>query len=162
MHVKTNYKEVSMDTLATANIIIRHFIDRQDHIRNMKLQKLLYFSCGWYSAYHDDWLINDDFYAWPYGPVCPRVYHELSTLGSHCIEDEIKTEGTINSKEHEKEYNIINQVIEKYGVHSDWELSDITHKASTPWSKTITEHHIGAKIEQSEIRNHYKSLIPKN
>ncbi len=151
-----------MDTLVATNIILQHFIDKKDPIRNMKLQKLLYFSCGWYIANYDRWLIDDDFYAFPYGPVCKTVYEKIKKEHRNMfnpIKSPIKTDVTYNEKEHKKEYDLILEVLEVYGNLTDWELSDITHKHETPWTITINEKQVGAEINRELIKQHYKNLM---
>ena len=129
----------------------------------MKLQKLLYFCVGWYSVFADtdnDWLIENDFEAWPYGPVIPRVYHSVSSYRDMPITKKIRDwniHNRYNNKENSDE--VIRQVLEKYGHFSDWQLSNITHLEGSPWSKTISESegYIGAIIDRNKIKEYFKS-----
>ena len=147
-----------MRTIQVANIILNYFIRQQNPIRNMKLQKLLFFSCGWYVVLKNKaWLINHDFYAWPYGPVCPLVYHQVSRFQNKPIVTEITDEHIDYTRDEEIE-GIIYEVIRIFGRYSDWELSNITHRAHTPWSDTVNNNSIGAKIDRMLIYSYYKKV----
>ncbi len=138
-------------TLSLANYIIEK-IDA----RHMKIQKLMYFSCGWYLALQDKWLIEKDvkFQAWPYGPVIPVVYGHLKKYGKDIVSKRI-LEGEYEEPKEEKR-TIIDTVIEQYNSFTDWELSAITHKKGSPWDITIENGEIDIDIEL--MKNHFQSL----
>ena len=46
----------------------------------LKLQKLLYYSQGWYLAQTNQTLFEEDIQAWGHGPVCPSVYHHYKAF----------------------------------------------------------------------------------
>ena len=50
-------------------------------VDQMKLQKLVFYAQGWYLAYNDSPLFEEDFYAWAHGPVIPNIYSETSGYG---------------------------------------------------------------------------------
>ncbi len=47
----------------------------------MKLQKLCYILCGKHLGKYKEWLIDGKFKAYPYGPVHPALYNDLSMYG---------------------------------------------------------------------------------
>lgn len=65
--------------------IINWCYDKDIHITNLKLQKLLYFIQIGYYRITDERLIDDDFYAWQLGPVIPEVYSEYSIYSSSTL-----------------------------------------------------------------------------
>ncbi len=147
-----------MNTFLVANTILKYFINKNEPIKNMKLQKLVFFSCGFYFASKNGkkWLIDHDFNAWPYGPVCTELYAKLAYSEKNPIKQEIK----IKSNDFEDgAFDIIQNVIKRYGHLSDWELSNITHKQDSPWANTINKHYIGHIIKREYIIKFFKKRI---
>ncbi len=58
-----------------------------DDFTNLKLQKLMWFCCINYLRETKSRLINENFYAWQYGPVLLPVYEKYKNLGSDLILD---------------------------------------------------------------------------
>lgn len=50
-------------------------------ITNLKLQKLLYYAQGVFSALTGEFLFEEDFVAWEHGPVIESIYHEFKGYG---------------------------------------------------------------------------------
>ena len=55
-------------------------------LTQMQIQKLVYFSHGWYLAKNEGRpLIPDDIEAWRWGPVIPRLYRAFRAAGANPI-----------------------------------------------------------------------------
>lgn len=104
-------------------------------IRPMKLQKLLFFSFGWYAGKTSNRLFIEDFEAWPYGPVIPEVYRNYREWGA----DVIREDGRKIHLGDKEADSLVDSVVEQYGVSSDFSLSNITHEKKSPWSDVWQE-----------------------
>ena len=51
-----------------------------DGVSNLKLQKLVYYAQGYYSAIFDNPLFSNEISAWTHGPVISDLYHEYKTI----------------------------------------------------------------------------------
>lgn len=99
-------------------------------LSNLKLQKLLYFCHGLHFAVDQNTpLINENFEAWPYGPVIPTVYSRFSKYGQNDIP---ATEGN-NFNLNLNEINTITQVWNVLKGQSAFNLVDATHVEGSPW-----------------------------
>ena len=54
-------------------------------IDQMKLQKLLYYSHAWHLAIFNRPLFEEDFEAWPWGPVVRDVYFQTRDFGRNPV-----------------------------------------------------------------------------
>jgi len=104
-----------------------------DIITNLKMQKILYFVYVWYLVKLKEPIFEEKFQAWPNGPVLSSVYQELKQFGALPIDPDF------SGLENEDDYNallfslgdardLIDEVYEKYGSLSPFELVNITHK----------------------------------
>lgn len=104
-----------------------------EYISNLKLQKLLYYAQGIYSALTDELLFKDDFVAWKHGPVVDIVYHKYKRYGSEGIKIEDDEDLFIISDE--DTIKILEQVYNVFGQYSAWKLRNMTHE-EYPWKST--------------------------
>ncbi|MGP1365905.1 MAG: Panacea domain-containing protein [Schwartzia sp. (in: firmicutes)] len=104
-----------------------------EYISNLKLQKLLYYAQGVFSAITGSSLFDDALVAWEHGPVVIDVYHEYAKYGACGIEydkgDPPKETYTTEEKE------ILEQVYQHFGQYSAWKLRNMTHE-ERPWKIT--------------------------
>lgn len=107
--------------------------DQGDLMTNLRLQKLLYFAQGWHLAIFNQPLFEDDLQAWPYGPVVPSVYNELSRFGKSGIPSIISIQ---RDKFTNDEYDLLFDIAEEYGRFSTSELVGISHEKGSPWDLT--------------------------
>lgn len=56
-------------------------------ITNLGLQKILYLIHMIYAGRNKDRLIDEDFEAWDYGPVLPKLYHKVKCFGNKSIQN---------------------------------------------------------------------------
>ena len=70
---------------SVANAIIQKARANGENLTPLKLQKLLYYVCGYYAAAYEQPLIDHTFEAWDYGPVVPALYREFKGYGNRSI-----------------------------------------------------------------------------
>ena len=95
-------------------------------ISNLQLQKILY-NLQKKLLKNEFVLVNDNFQAWAYGPVVPKVYFEFCSYGSMRIDEKynVKIENQIKC--------IIDPIIESLRKESPWELVQKTHFEGGAW-----------------------------
>ncbi len=103
----------------------------------MKLQKLVYFAHGWHLAVCDsEPLTSEEVEAWRFGPVFPSLYRAYKAYGNHPIMDCGDEKAVKKIEADIKTKTVLDAVLEKYGKYTAIQLSNMTHKAGTPWAQT--------------------------
>ena len=77
-----------MGTPYSAIAIANHFVDcskGKGYLTPMKMQKLIFIAHGWYQAYFNEPLIEDEIQPWEWGPVIPIVYDSFRSFGKRAI-----------------------------------------------------------------------------
>lgn len=100
-------------------------------LTNLHLQKVLYFVQGEYYQITGNWLIEDDFLAWQYGPVLQSVYDEYSWYYSSRITEtynDISIEGSIRG--------IIDPIIEERRKKTAGALVEESHRIGGAWYRS--------------------------
>ena len=123
-----------------------------DGVSNLKIQKLVYYAQGFFSAIYDKPLFEDEIYAWAHGPVVPTLYHELKKHSGNRIpmaSDFDKSSLT------EEEFGLIEEVFEVFGQYPAWKLRNMTHE-ETPWLNHESQADI---IPLKEISEYFKTRI---
>ena len=114
-------------------MVIHYVLNAVVEITPLALQKLLYFAQGLSFGINGKELFEDDCEAWVHGPVYPEVYYQYKQYGYNPIEDQNAaifnfSDITLSTKETQ----LINSVIETFGMYSGKTLENITHKEN-PW-----------------------------
>lgn len=125
----------------------------------MKLLKLVYLCEGYNLAYRDgESLIKEEVQAWQYGPVIPDLYHATKHFRSSPVTSIVAPHGESLSAD---QASVVDAVFNAYKNYSAVQLSDITHRPGTPWSKTWEQGngHRNLVIPTAEIHDHYRGLI---
>lgn len=156
---------------AVANALINKAAENGEKLSHMKLQKLLYYTCGYYLASSGEPLIDHTFEAWDYGPVVPAIYDEFKHLGSKPITSlatdidwETSTLLPVPIPTDDQRLNrIINFVWENYGKYSGLQLSDMTHAKDSPWEKTRNKNPgiKDADIPREYLLSHFQKFVTK-
>ena len=97
-------------------------------VTNMKLQKLLYYSQGWYLASHKEPLFHNDFYKWDFGPVCPDIYYNFKPFRGNPIPSSYADYGSLPRDI----MPFLDQIWATYGDYSALQLSALSH-TEKPW-----------------------------
>ena len=112
-------------------------------IDQMKLQKLIFYAHAWYLAMHDRQpLFDDDFEAWPWGPVVRDAYLQTLEYGRSPVTaplSELEASGgsadfttPLGVSEGLKPF--IRSVWDVHKAYSGIQLSNSTHAPGEPWS----------------------------
>ena len=132
---------------SVVNAIIQKARANGTNVSPLKLQKLLYYVCGYYVASRKEPLIDHTFEAWDYGPVVPEIYRHFRRFGNSPIttlatDHDWDTDALIavpppdGDRRFEK---VLDFVWSAYGKYSAVQLSEMTHRAGTPWDQTRRE-----------------------
>jgi uncharacterized phage-associated protein len=121
--------------LALANTFVaRH--GATDTLDHMKLQKLAFYTYGWWLAYNDTPLLTEKPQVWRYGPVFGSLYSALRPFGSQAIRQPVSGPNTappIVSAGDALTHQWIDWVWNRYGHLNALQLSDMTHEVGSPW-----------------------------
>jgi uncharacterized phage-associated protein len=131
--------------------------DDEDTISNMQLQKLVYFSQGFYLALYDEPLFEEPIEAWTYGPVVPSLYHDYKNYQGRSLP---KPENICLEIYEDKIRELLDEIYVVYGQYSAWKLSEITHQHPT-WKN----HYLNTNdktIPKQELQRFFKTLIEKD
>ena len=142
-----------------------HFV-----IDQMKLQKLIFYAHAWSLAYDKGPLFENDFEAWPWGPVVRDVYNQTRQFGRSPVTcrlseltvvpgDGVKV--TIPDGVSPELSNFIKSVWDTLKPFSGVQLSNSTHAAGEPW--TIVSDKLGTSgkpvIPNDLIREIFKRKL---
>lgn len=119
-----------------------------EYITHLKLQKLLYFAQGSYSAIEGRPLFDEKIYAWTHGPVVKSLYPEFKSYADHGITRYRR----VTIDKHTEA--ILEEVYRVFGQYSAWALREITH-AQVPWQDTP----LNEEIPLSLITKYFKENI---
>ena len=119
-----------------------------EYMSHLKLQKLLYFAQGCYSAMEGQPLFAEKIYNWAHGPVVADLYQQFKSYKDGGI---TRCRSVTIDKHTEA---ILEEVYQVFGQYSAWALREITHKQD-PWKKTK----LNDEIPLSMITKYFKEHI---
>lgn len=121
-----------MESRTKLDEVIDYVLFKCEDITPLALQKALYYIQGFFFAFNESFLFDDECEAWAHGPVYKEIYQRYSSYKFDPIEgsDEID-EATLNSNERA----VIDSVIRNLCCYSGKVLESFTH-AEEPWLKT--------------------------
>lgn len=131
-------------------MIISYIFEQLGEVTPLALQKILYFIQGLYYSKYGIPLFNDNCQAWVHGPVYTEIYDMFRGFKYDPIDDprfEL-LKGKSNNL-NEKEREIINLVVNTFGMYSGKILERITHKED-PW-RDAREGYLEKEPSQEEI-----------
>lgn len=131
--------------------------DPQHEVTNMKLQKLVYIAHGYSLGLALPPLIYNDIHAFEWGPVIPVLYKQLKEYKADKVDKLIPNDAEVLPAFGAGKM-LVDKVWAGYGSFDGLDLSRITHKPDTPWSKTwaVNKHGI---IQNDLIRDYYSKLL---
>jgi uncharacterized phage-associated protein len=154
-------REGGHDPRAIANKILDICEAKGIRVTLMQLIKLVYLADGWSLALRNEPLSKHNPQAWQYGPVYPTVYKSFKRFGSSAIVEHAADPATgveIAEPFSEDELALLEQVVDSYGRLHAFRLSEIMHRAGTPWTTTVNESGVYAEIPLAIIAEHFKAL----
>lgn len=133
-----------LDALVAANAVIKSATRQGVEVTNLKIQKILYFAHAISIVQYKVPLVDSEFEAWQYGPVCREVYHELKKFEGRPIVDLIRVYHPATGRELQIEEEIsteqmahIDRAVLFFGRFSASELVEISHASGGPWDYTV-------------------------
>lgn len=123
----------------------------EDHLTNMKLQKILYYLQGFHLVIYNQKLFKEDINAWKYGPVVNEVYQRFKSYGNQSITLPINDDSFDYLEEVKKKF--INKVYGYYRPFSPIKLMELTHQES-PWLEAFGSCQI---INDEQLKKYFKS-----
>jgi len=157
------------DIRAVANYLLDQADLRGILISNMALNKILYFSQGWYLSTQKKPLFLQEFEAWKNGPVSPVIYQQFKEWGAGAIKSRAKSidlaAGGMRTAKYslsEAEREHLDKMLEFYGHKSAALLSHMSHEEGAPWDMVRkSDAHLGMKIPNSAIQEFFDSKLNK-
>lgn len=143
-----------MKARTIADWFLRRASEEGEAVTQMKLQKLVYIAHGWHLAILGKPLIDESVQAWQWGPVVPSLYGDFKQYGSTPIVLPTRIDPVKLPKETEE---ILNKVWGVYKRFTAMELSSLTHREGTPWSKAFRPY-AKLEIDDKEIMTHYRKM----
>jgi len=126
------------------------YIYNRGFIDNIKMNKLLYISFGFYGSATKEHLFDDVIEAWEYGPVIPAVYHGYK-------------QGLFSSTNavqlNKIQQTTIDRVLSLYGTKAPFLLVELTHQPNTPWSNAYIAGQKHTEILKSDIVDYYTRFL---
>ena len=131
-------------------------------VTQMKLQKLLFYGHAWHLAIKDAPLFDEDFEAWPWGPVVRDVYTQTADFGREPVtKDLTKLErlgtGPLNFRfavpdaPDAETLSFLKSVWDAHKAYTAVRLSNSTHAPGEPW--TIVKERYGSLSSKPTIPN---------
>ena len=158
-----------------ANEFIRRANTEGRALTQMQLQKLVYIAHGWTLAIAGQPLTHDSPQAWEYGPVYKELRRALRAYGREGVSREIRNgEYTIGMFDEDedapavatlepREVAVIDRVYRDYGRFHAFQLSALTHKDGTPWTRVYNGGYGKFdEIPSDMIREHFVELAQAN
>lgn len=157
-----NISEKSRMISSKLESAVKYLLVKSADITPLALQKLLYFSQGFYKAFTDDFLFIEDCEAWAHGPVFRHVYLKYKTFGYNPIEEKEIFLDDISLNEVEKD--LLDQVVLHFGCFSGRILEHMTH-SEMPWrcarGGLMDGDSSSQLIEKADIETYFKSVKNK-
>ncbi|MFX0560648.1 type II TA system antitoxin MqsA family protein [Tepidibacillus infernus] len=116
--------------------VVKYLLTNSVDITPLALQKLLYYSQGFYKAFTGVYLFHNNCEAWVHGPVFRSIYYKYKDHGYNPIEEEDYEYGEIKLTTVEKE--LLDSIVRNFGCYSGKVLEKMTH-AEEPWRVTRTD-----------------------
>ncbi|QVL31122.1 DUF4065 domain-containing protein [Telmatocola sphagniphila] len=130
--------------MTTVFDVAHYVLQQKGPMSHMKLQKLVYYCQAWSLVWEEKPIFEDRIEAWANGPVVPALFAQLKGKFIIQIED-LPASKQLQDKQKE----VVNKVIDFYGIHDSQWLSDLTHMEK-PWQDARKGIAVGARAN-SEI-----------
>lgn len=134
-----------------ANAFLHAGQPRGIKLDHLKLQKLVFFAHAWSLALHGQSVVDERPQAWTFGPVFDSIYQRLGDTKGR-VTQLLKTfnptsgqqEGLIPSLNDAPVWDMVNQVLERYGHFTAQEMSALGHEPGGPWevARAMAQLHI--------------------
>lgn len=148
--------------MATVFDVANFFVEwanksEEEHMGNLRLNKLLFYSQGQHLARYGKPLFNDPIEAWVYGPVVPPIYQKYKVCGKNpitTVDEDYKA--SVFSRD---EQLLLSDVLRTYGPFTAGTLVSMTHQPGTPWRNAYIDGR-NTEITQASMMEFFKE--PRN
>lgn len=144
------------NVMTVADDILRVAKSQGRSLTPLQLMKLTYIAHGYALGLGVGDLFDARIEAWKYGPVIPDLYHTTKIYGRNPIPLNRIGDGRALVGH---AADVVDKVMAKYGHLSGVTLSNLTHRAGTPWSQVYEDGVLGIEIPDATIQSHYRSLL---
>ena len=125
-------------------------------LSSFELQKIAFIAEVVYLGRTNKPLINEDWQAWMYGPVQPKLYHQAKIFGRDPVPDIFVVDLLdINSDEG----RAIKDTYDMMKVFTLEQMLDMTCQLGGAWERNYDSEMRGKLIPKSDIRAEYATLI---
>lgn len=146
-------------------VTLSYIFENMQEVTPLALQKILYYVQGIYMVYYNVPLFKEDCQAWIHGPVYEEVYKLFRTFKYNPIDDE--RFAVIKNRFRElsnKEKEVIDLVIDTFGMYSGKVLEKITH-LEEPWENArkgyLSTEVSNVFISKEEIKKYFEKVHKK-
>lgn len=158
---------MALDPRSLANLILDEADRSGIRIKNLALQKLLYFAHAIYLIEEKRPLVSGYFEAWKYGPVHPSAYQAFKSAGAQDITfraDRVDPLTGVRSRVSTPDdpalrHHIV-RILHSYGRMTAGRLVDVAHAKGAPWdfvvNKGRTSLAFGLRISDDVIVERFK------
>jgi uncharacterized phage-associated protein len=148
------------ESITVANKILEYAKAKDRAVTPLQLIKLVYLCHGWSLAFFKRPLINENIEAWQYGPVVPMLYQRVKAFRNQPVVGPLKSMNPFASPTplSNDEEALIEAVYDKYGGFSGVDLSNLTHRPSSPWDITWSQSGKNSIISNDLIQQHYDEI----
>lgn len=152
--------------MTTVFDIAAEFIERSGgSIETVKLQKLCFYSFGWYAHLTAEPLFSETFYAMAKGPVVGELlsaHAKQSSIDLEVIEGQRKAREDLPEELDPYKEAVLDAVWSSYGKSSSWELVDKTHEEAV-WDVAWTSRRPGTKrgdLPSEDVIAYFLDRVP--
>lgn len=142
-------------------MVIEYLLKQCGDIIPLALQKSLYYVQGFYYAFYNKFLFEDDCQAWVHGPVYPEIYYKYKYYRFEPIEYTIEIKDLDFTS---SEIAILDSVAKNICCYSGKVLEKFTHSES-PWLSArgnLKEYELSDKVIcKDEIGEYFKRVKEK-
>ena len=122
-----------MNALDVAKYVINYALENNSPISNLQLQKILYFLDGEYFSKKGEFLLDDEFAAYPLGPVHQRVYQIYKGYGASKIFDrapDVQLDENVDK-------SVVDNILGRRVRMPANILVDESHEIGKAWDRTV-------------------------
>jgi uncharacterized phage-associated protein len=154
------------DPRVIANLVLKYANTVGVKVTNLSVNKIVYFLHGHYLAKAGKPLVDENFEAWPHGPVLYTLFNSFKAYGDQPISSLAKKMDfrlgrlvDVDDNIEDEDLKIIWQYVNIYTRASVSQLYDWSHVKGGPWYKTWnyqTKSNPGMTISDLDIANHFQ------
>lgn len=143
------------------NMAIEYLLNKSGDVTPLMLQKSLYYVQGFYYAFYNEFLFEENCQAWAHGPVYPEIYSKYKDYKFDTIEYNFEIDYSAFTS---SEISILDSVVKNICCYGGKTLEKFTH-SEHPWIYArgeLTELEPSKKIiKKKDIGIYFKSIKEK-